>query len=419
MAWPLDQGEDAELLLAVAYAFPPHPARKLGVAVSGGGDSVALLHLTVRACRHQGVPVQAVTVDHRLRPGSADEARMVAALCATLDIPHHTLTWDHGPVAGNLMDAARQARSALIAGWAIKQGVTHVALGHTADDQAESFLMALSRASGLDGLVGLRRNWKGEGIDWGRPLLDATRAGLRAYLRRHGIAWVDDPTNEDPRFERVRARKAMAALAPLGIDATRIGQTLSHLQFAKWALDDMLRKAIRDHVREVAGALRVDYAGFEGLPAEVQRQVLMAGLAWLSGKAPPPRTDKQFNLLNSAREGRDVTLHGCRLRVRPDHLLLTREPRALSGLVATPGGLWDRRWRVDGPTGGDMEIRALGSAGLQACPDWRATGLSRQVLEVTPGVWRGEALVAAPCAGFGTGWTAKTDPSFATFLLSH
>lgn len=419
LRWLKDQGDDEELLANVAYAFPPDADCRVGVAVSGGGDSVALLHLMARACRHHGVPVSAVTVDHRLRAGSAEEAAGVGRVCSTLAVPHTVVVWEHGPVERNLMDTARRARMALITAWARSEGVTHIALGHTADDQAETFLMALSRASGLDGLVGMRRTWRADGIVWSRPLLDTRRADLRAYLQRHHLSWAEDPTNDDPRFERARARRAMAQLAPLGIDADKIGLTLFHLRFAKQALDEVLRKAVSVHVPEVAGALRVDRSGFEGLPHDIQRQVMNATVAWLSGNPLPPRTDKQLNLLYAARDKRDATLHGCRMRHKPDHLLITREPRAVAALSTPTDTPWDNRWHLSGPHAPDLTIRALGADGLRACKDWRATGLPREVLIVTPAVWRGDTLVAAPLAGWSEGWTATVSPSFAATILAH
>ncbi|QYK41286.1 MAG: tRNA lysidine(34) synthetase TilS [Paracoccaceae bacterium] len=417
--WPPEQGDDAGLLLDVAHALPPAPGRHVGVAVSGGGDSVALLHLMVRTCRHWQVPVSAVTVDHRLRAGSAAEADTVAALCASLGVPHRTMVWDHGPVAGNLMDVARRARRALIAAWAREAGVTQIALGHTADDQAESFLMALSRAAGLDGLSGMRSLWQEDGLWWGRPLLNIRRADLRAYLRRHGIGWVEDPTNADARFERVRARQTMAALAPLGIDAARIGRSAAQLAVARAALREMLRQACAAHVRELAGALRIDRAGFDALPHDLQRQLLVAGVAWLSGDRRPPRQDRQVNLLLAARDRRDATLQGCRLRSRQDCLWLAREPRAVAQAVADPDARWDGRWHLTGPAAAGLAIRALGAPGLTACPGWRATGLPRHVLEVTPAVWLDDRLVAAPLAGMPGGWRAEIRPTFAASIMAH
>lgn len=375
----------------------------IGVAVSGGGDSTALLHL----CLAAGLRVEAVTVDHGLRSESAAEAATVARDCAALGVPHVVARWEHGPVAGNLMDAARRARMALIADRARDRGIGHVALGHTRDDQAETVLMGLARQAGLAGLSGMRVRWEEGGVVFHRPLLAAGREELRDWLRERGVPWVEDPTNENDHFQRVRARRALAVLAPLGITADGLAGVAGHLASVQEALAAQVRAAGR-HLREVAGALHVDAVLWEE-PEEVQRQLVVAAVQWLSGAAYPPRAGDIARLMAAMRDGRDATLGGCRHR----NGWLMREARAVAGPVGV-GQVWDGRWLVSGAEG---DVRLLG-AGLRQCPEWRATGLARQVLEVTPGVWHSDVLVAAPCAGFGRA-TATVATSFNAFLLSH
>ena len=149
--------DDARLLALVRSAFGTIHPEVIGVAVSGGSDSVALLHLAARFQAERGGLVRAVTVDHRLRPEAADEARFVAGLCETLGVRHDTVEWPHGPLAGNIPDQARRARYDLVTGWAQCHGITHVVVGHTADDDAETFLMELARQAGIDGLASMRR----------------------------------------------------------------------------------------------------------------------------------------------------------------------------------------------------------------------------------------------------------------------
>lgn len=368
----------------------------IGIAVSGGGDSVALLHLALQA----GFRVEAVTVDHRLRPESGAEADGVAKVCASLGVPHQVSHWDHRTVAGNLMDAARRARMALIGDWARQRGIGHVALGHTRDDQAETVLMGLARSAGIAGLSGMRRSWVEEGLTFHRPLLDAGRKELRDWLRAQGTPWIDDPTNDDARFTRVKARVALAALGPLGITAEALAGVAGNLALAQEALAQQVRAAAERHVSVAAGALRIG-AGLWEEPAEVQRQLVAGAVRWLKREAYLPRADDLRRFLHAIREGRDATLAGCRHR----GAWVFREARSL-GPDAAVGTVWDRRWRMTGPAG---TVKALGDAGLRACPNWRVTGLPREVLAVTPGVWQGETLVAAPLARWENGWSARLD----------
>ncbi|MCU0828923.1 MAG: tRNA lysidine(34) synthetase TilS [Tabrizicola sp.] len=376
----------------------------IGIALSGGGDSTALFHL----CLAAGFRVEAVTVDHRLRPESAGEAAAVGRACADLGVPHAVRVWEHGAVAGNLMDAARRARMALILAWARERGIGHVALGHTQDDQAETFLMGLARQAGLPGLSGMRRRWEEAGVTYHRPLLEAGRAELRDWLRDRGLEWVDDPTNENARYQRVRARAALAALAPLGITAGGLAAVAGNLSQAQAALAVQVRAAA-GHLRVEAGALALSSRLWEA-PDEVHRQVLVEALRWLTGASYAPRAADLARFLAAVRAGRDATLAGCRFRKG----WLLREAHALGGPVRV-GLRWDGRWEVLGPAG---EVRALGAAGLRQCPDWRETGLPRAVLEVTPGIWDGDRLLAAPVAGWPQGWSARLVASDHLFGLS-
>lgn len=375
----------------------------IGVALSGGGDSTALLHL----CLTAGLRVEAVTVDHRLRPESAAEAATVASSCKALGVRHEVSVWDHGPVTGNLMDQARRARMRLILDWAAKRQIRHVALGHTRDDQAESVLMGLGRAAGLAGLSGMRRWWDEGDIRCHRPLLDAGRSELRDWLREKGIGWIDDPTNEDDRFSRVKARKALVELAHLGITSERLAEVAGNLARAQEALALQV-EAARRWVNEAAGALHFD-AGLWTEPGEVQRQIVVAALTWLSGADYPPRAAETERLMVALAAGRDATLAGCRARAG----WLLREARAVGSPVPV-GTLWDGRWLVAGPKG---LVRALGADGLRQAKGWRDSGVPRDVLLVTPGVWQGDELLAAPLAGFGGAWQAKLDRPFHLFRL--
>ena len=189
------------------------PSGSLGLAVSGGGDSMAMLHLAV-AC---GLRPAIVTVNHGLRAEAAAEAEQVGAVASTLGLSHTTLIWQGWDHSGNLQDAARKARRRLIAAWAVQNHIATVALGHTQNDIAETFVMRLQRGAGVDGLATMAPRWPEGSVLWQRPLLGFTRAELRQWLQAQGKTWVEDPSNDNPRFDRVRARKAMAVLQPLGV----------------------------------------------------------------------------------------------------------------------------------------------------------------------------------------------------------
>ena len=175
------------------------------LAVSGGADSIAMLHLAASWAHDQGrsAPrLSVATVDHGLRPGSAAEARAVATIAAQLGLAHSTLTWTGAKPARGIQAAARTARYRLLAGHERAHRIDAVAVAHTLDDQAETLLMRLARGSGVDGLAAMQLQASIEGVAVLRPLLGIARARLRATLRQQGATWIDDPTNARPEFER-------------------------------------------------------------------------------------------------------------------------------------------------------------------------------------------------------------------------
>jgi len=391
--------------LRAAFAAQGAPAR-VGVAVSGGGDSMALLVLAAEWARAEGVTLAAVSVDHGLRPEAAEEAAAVARDCAALRVAHETLRWADPGGAGNLQDAARRARQRLIARWAVGRDIAHVALGHTLDDQAETVLMRLARGSGVDGLSAMAPARSSHGVTWLRPLLGVRRAALRAELRARGVSWAEDPGNDDPRFERVKARRALAALAPLGIDAAGLAETAARLGSARDALAQGAEAAARRFLRVEAGDVLLARGRLLALPGETRARIVAHVLCRVASAEYRPRHAKLAALIERIASGRGGTLHGCRVTVADDTVRVTRELQALRGVTAPPGALWDGRWRVTGPDSGGLHIAALGSQGLAAVPDWRRTGLPRATLQASPAVWQGDALVAAPLAGAGQGWQA-------------
>jgi tRNA(Ile)-lysidine synthase len=202
----------------------------LGLAVSGGPDSVALLLLAHGAL---GGRVRAATVDHGLRPEAAAEAAQVARLCAELGVAHDTLGVDVAD--GNVQAQAREARYGALAGWMARAGVGALATAHHADDQAETLVMRLNRGSGVAGLAGVRERGVVPGTRAAllRPLLGWRRADLAALAAPCDPA--DDPSNHNEAFDRVRVRQALAQAD--WVDVPAWAQAAAHLAEADAALD--------------------------------------------------------------------------------------------------------------------------------------------------------------------------------------
>ena len=366
--------------------LPPGP---IGVAVSGGSDSLALLLML----REAGREVVAVTVDHRLRAGSAAEAERVAGLCDSRGIGHTTLVWEAPHEPGNLQARARQARRRLIVAWARDLGIRDIALGHTLDDQAETVLLRLARGSGVDGLAGMMASSTSQGLCWHRPFLGVRRAALRDWLTGLGVGWIDDPSNADLRFERVRIREAMPFLATLGLGPERLAATALSMARARAALEHETRALARTCLIDGgAGDLVLDPARLDGVPEELRLRLLASALGWVSGEVYRPRLARlqaALRILEAGEVGHGLTLHGCVLRARGGHVAIRREPSRVASAVPLAEGEWDGRWRLVGaaPEGEGLTIGALGAGGLRRIGA-HPPGLAREALATTPAIWR-------------------------------
>lgn len=412
----------ADILSAVGSAFPTDPPAKLGVAVSGGGDSVALLHALAQLWDRETVELHAATVDHGLRPQARQEAEWVVRTCENLGITHSTLRWKGWDGQGNLQDAARRARYGLLTDWAQSWQIPEVALGHTADDQAETVLMRLSRGAGVTGLSAMPLRRRRDGISFVRPMLGLLREDLRDFLRMQDATWLEDPSNEDPAYERVRARQALDALAPMGLTVRSLSQVAENMGQAAAALNWYAFLAARDVIQVDGGDVLIARSPFRTLPDEIARRLIMEAVRWIGGTTYPPRRTPLAQLIRAARGGDDGTLGGCRMVQHGDHIWICREFNAVRGERCVPPGVWDRRWRLSGPEMEGCVIRPLGRAGLSHCAGWRETGRPHAALVASPAVWRGSDLVAAPMAGEPAGWRADVcggSEDFFASLLAH
>lgn len=406
----------------IGPALAPFAGGGIGLAVSGGSDSMALLHLAADWARGSGARLAVVTVDHGLRDAAAEEAAFVAATCARLGLAHDTLHWRDWDGRGNLQDHARRARRTLIADWARARGIGAVALGHTADDQAETFVMRLARGAGVAGLAAMAACRDQAGIIWLRPLLAHGRAELRAYLAGRDQDWRDDPSNADPRYERVRVRQAMAQLAPLGLDPARLAAVAGLMASASEAIGIKAADAARALSRIDAGDVVFDRAGLLAEPAEIRHRLLTHALRWVASAEYPPRAGAMAGLDRALRAGRGFTLHGCLVTARGADLRISREYQAVRHLATGAGATWDHRWRILSPDNNGLQVRALGDRGIAQLPDWRATGRTRASLRAMPALWSGNLVVASPLTGPANGVRAELihgPDHFVASLISH
>jgi tRNA(Ile)-lysidine synthase len=315
-------------LFAATMKEMPWPG---AVAVSGGGDSLALMHLLTGWTRSRRVPPPLVfTVDHGLRPQSGADARKVARWAKAAGLDCEILTIKGKKPKTGIEAWAREKRYHLMAKALARRGLKALYLGHTEDDQAETFLMRLSRGSGLDGLGGMRGlapfPFAGlESFTLARPLLTVPRLSLRDYLNGCGQAWLEDPMNSEARFTRSRMRALLPPLTAAGLPPRRIAQAADHLARAREALDlvtaAVLARACQP--KEVGpkefsnDAWLLDPEALTAAPREIGLRALAALLQKVSGEGYRPRFDSLEQLFDRLCDGKGATLHGCHIAPAP------------------------------------------------------------------------------------------------------
>jgi tRNA(Ile)-lysidine synthase len=398
--------------------------RSLVFAVSGGPDSMALMLLASRWRSASAPPPRIIvaTVDHGLRPESAEEADWVREQAGRLGLAHETLRWEGPKPATGRQEAAREARYRLLEDLAARlPPPIAIVLAHHLDDQAETFLMRLARGSGVDGLSAMQpvRRLGTHGIAVVRPFLDVAPLRLRATLLERGLAWREDPSNADPAYERVRVRQAMKAAATLGLSHAAVALSARRLARARTALDHVtgaLLEAVVDNHRGAYASLPVE--AFDRAPEELRVRLLQRLTARFGGISPPPasaRLEVLAERLSTVGEQVSSTLGGCQVRRMRDAIVVMREPgrRGLPVLELAPGtdAIWDGRFgvsaRKDAPAGlivaaaSAADIAGL-LAGREAAnrPQPRETALARKARLTLPAFWHAGRIVAFPALGW-------------------
>jgi tRNA(Ile)-lysidine synthase len=409
-------GLDIAKLMAPLGPFERPPS--IAVAVSGGSDSLGLGLLLAEWVKAREGRLHMLTVDHGLRSEAAAECARVAEIFAAIPgCSPHVLRWRGEKPEHGLQAAARAVRYALLADWCHAHGVLHLAVGHTAEDQAETVAMRQAHGSGQLGLAGMAALRPEAGVRLLRPLLSVSRPAIRDWLRSRGQDWIEDPSNELTRFERVRIRQSLAAseAEQLHERARQAGNERDRSERAAAAL-----------LAEVAQVHDSGYAAIELEPfLATQQAVRTAALrqVMLSVSGADYMPDLEGILLAAASGSRGAwTLGGCQLRVLQDRLCVFRESAGISGPVpVAPGwsGSWDSRFALrvaDGllPAAG-WAIGPMGEGGLRQTVDRFGVRLKRHPVPLAarlalPALWRGEHLVCQPHLRLGEGLAAWLAP---------
>lgn len=378
---------------------------KIAVAVSGGADSLCLALMAHDWAVDRGIEVIGLTVDHGLRPESAAEAEQVHAWLTERKMAHHILTWTGDKPKTRVEEKAREARYRLLLDWCHHQKVSCLLLGHQLEDQAETFFLRLARSSGIDGLSAMRPVTIREGVFLVRPFLDVHRDSIRGYLRTHyRQKWIEDPSNQDDQYERVRLRKAAPILSQLGLTPQAVSLSAKRLARVRGCLetltDSFLKKQV---VWSHGGYAFIPSEAWENLPQEIALRVLSFVLETIGGGSVP----RLEQLEKRCRpQMQDQTLAGCEIVPCRTGFYVCRERAQMAApvrLKAETPTHWDRFYVC---VSKEATIAPLQEALSQ-------TGLPAKVRRTLPALYDGKTLLWVPSLDY----YAKKDDINGTVVL--
>lgn len=397
-------------LMGVAGPFPASP--QFAVGLSGGGDSMTLMVLVRDWVKTRGGTLTALTVDHGLRPDSAEEARRVATWCADLGVPHRILVWAGEKPQKGIQAAARDARYGLLTGWCRAHGVSDLLVGHTENDQAETFLLRMSRGSGIDGLAAMPLVSHLDDLRLIRPLLGVSRARIAATVAERVLPSVEDPGNADRRYTRVRLRDTVAGLETRGVSAHAIAKAARVFGKLRHRRETEIGRLAADIANVFPeGYAEIDRARLCATDGDIARGLVSALISAVGGGNYPPRRerlDRLMDIVAGDEAFRPRTLGNCVISTRREFVSIRREFRAIHDAVPVVPGqrvVWDGRFDIafaqcPAVAGMSPELRALGEAGWQSIASHaRSPEISRipgPVRYTLPAIWQNGEVVEVP-----------------------
>ena len=305
---------------------------KIALAVSGGRDSMALMCLVYRWKAHLAlnIEIEVLTVNHNLRKAAEDECRFVKKIAKDYGFKHKILTWEHGHIETSIQEKARNARYQLMLDYVREKNIDTILTAHTSDDNIETFIMRLAKGSGLDGLKSINEIRHADGIQIERPLLSLSRSLTTEILRSTGNEWVDDPTNEDERFERVKIRNNISSLSSFNISSGNLTKTIQRLTRAHESISFFTNLVSQELVElSELGHADVNFDKLRNYPKEIILRVLAKALTDING-GTVSLSSLEAVFTELIKTERCKTLNGCQIIPQKNKYVIVRENRGIS-----------------------------------------------------------------------------------------
>ena len=380
-----------------------------------------MLYLCKDWAAENKIKLRCLTVDHGLRSESLKEAEFVASHCRKLGIHHEIVKWNHeGNFSGNLSDLARSARYRLIDKW--RKEISFVLVGHTQNDQIETFFMNLKRGSGIEGLKCMPLSFKRpEGYFLLRPLINTSRKSLQNFLKQKNINWVSDPSNSNEDFERISQRKTWEILKSKGFSESRIELSADHMRRVYDALNHMLPIHFRQIGTQELTELLWEYKAFISLPEEFKLRLISAVIMWNGNLHYRPRFKAVLDVLKNIKTKKTAVLGGAIFYYHAGKIRITTEFQSIKDKTVNciPGLVWRNIWEVK------REIKygyiaAIGIDGNKQLSKQQRSVMPYRSRIIQPGIFlKGKLLVAPTLDSENPEYLSFCGIKFIDFLETH
>lgn len=376
---------------------------KVAVAISGGVDSIVLLHLIITWTKKNNfsLPI-ALTVDHKLRPESQKEAEFVVNYAKELGVEESfILNWEKKGIKGSVQAQARHARYKLLTEWCKDNNIKYLFVAHHKDDQAETFLLRLERGSGIDGLSSMDYKSYMNGICILRPLLDFSRSDIEEYAQSYGLKWVEDKSNQDVKYRRTLYRALLKASDNQEVLTGRISLAAMHMKRAAKALKHYTRLALNDCINiHDLGYIEIKFSQFKELPEEIALRIVLYSLMAIGGKCYKPRFSKLIVIFNEILQKNSAinrTFSGCIIKKHEENVLIIREASKIQEMTVNlplkEPIEWDNRFSCEILGGEECSVKITPLKKTQKIPEFlKSYECDSEIFYSLPVVQKGKNL---------------------------
>ncbi len=297
------------------------------VAVSGGSDSMALALLSGLLKQEENKKIYFVHVDHGIRKNSGKEALQLKKILKKIQI-NLKIIKNNKSIKKNIQKSARDKRYQILSDFSKKNSIKALVTAHHKDDQIETFLIRLSRGSGVEGLSSMSEISKlNSGIKLLRPFLKFTKEDLKSITKKFFNKIIKDPSNKNKKFLRTNIRELTRILKSKGIDPNQIFRSIENISSTKIAINFYVKQSLKKFVKFRKKETIFDLSMFQKEPVDVKFKIINTIVKNRTAKYYPPRAKKVLNLINrfKSKSTQKSTLGGCIFEKRKNFVHVTKE----------------------------------------------------------------------------------------------